>query len=44
MRWEKVVLAIQKWIQKHIDRIEELPPKTEDRPEIRATLEKMLAQ
>lgn len=30
---EKVVLAIQKWIQKHIDRIEELL-KTEDRPEI----------
>ena len=39
---EKVVLAIQKWIQKHIDRIEELL-KTEDRPEIRATLEEMLA-
>lgn len=37
-----MVLAIQKWIQKHIDRIEELL-KTEDRPEIRATLEEMLA-
>ncbi|HIS68393.1 MAG TPA: formate acetyltransferase [Candidatus Gallacutalibacter stercoravium] len=38
---ELVVLSIQKFIQRHIDKIEELL-KTEERPEIRETLQEML--